>query len=124
MWRDDALWHYRRPMRATPRETSFRMSRVRHFGTEPELRIRRGLRSLRVSFRLHVASLPGTPDIVIPKARTVLQVHGCFWHGHHCNRGQLPATNRPYWRAKVERNRVRDRKTARALRKLGWRVLT
>lgn len=106
------------------RATSFRMSRVRHWDTEPELIIRRVLRGLGLRYRAHLVSLPGKPDIVIPAHRTVIRVHGCFWHGHKCRRGRLPASNRSYWRAKINTNRLRDRRTEAQLRKLGWSVLT
>jgi len=107
-----------------PAATRFRMSRVRRQGTEPELFVRRALRALGWPFRLHVKGLPGSPDIVLPDRRTVLLVNGCFWHGHHCKRGQLPTANETYWTKKIERNRVRDRRTQRRLRAQGWRVFT
>ena len=107
-----------------PDATHFRMSQVRRQGTEPELLVRRILRALGWRFRLHVKSLPGRPDVVLPDYRTVIRVHGCFWHGHHCKRGRRPTTNEAFWRAKIERNRLRDRRTKRGLRALGWRVAT
>jgi DNA mismatch endonuclease, patch repair protein len=107
-----------------PPATHFRMSQVRRHGTEPELLVCRILRSLGWPFRLHVKSLPGCPDIVLPDHGTVLRVHGCFWHGHHCKRGRVPTTNESFWTAKIGRNRSRDRSTQRRLRALGWRVVT
>jgi len=73
--------------------------------------------------KLNERRLPGAPDIVIPSLRVALFVHGCFWHGHHCKRGcRVPRTRRKYWKAKIARNRARDRRNAHALRGLGWRV--
>ncbi len=107
-----------------PPATSFRMSQVRQSDTEPELIVKKVLRELDLRFQSHVGSLPGKPDMVIPDYRTAIRVHGCFWHGHACRRGRLPATNRSYWREKVKRNQLRDARTEAQLRKLGWRVLT
>jgi len=100
------------------------MAAVRHYDTEPEMQVRRVLRTLSLRFRGHVKALPGRPDIVVSSRRLVLQVNGCFWHGHRCRRGTPPATNRAFWRAKVTRNRARDARCARSLRREGWRVFT
>jgi len=104
--------------------TSLRMSRVRHRDTAPELIVKRKLRKLGLRFRCHLASLPGSPDITLLERRVVIRVNGCFWHGHRCRRGRLPASNRAFWRAKIARNRLRDRQTRTQLRCLGWKVLT
>ena len=84
------------------------------------------LRRHSIRFRRHVRSLPGTPDFVLIDFRTVLFVNGCFWHGHQaCAKGlKLPTQNAGFWRAKIERNRRRDRRVARALRARGYSVLT
>ena len=75
-------------------------------------------------FRLHRPDLPGTPDLVFPRLKKVVFVHGCFWHGHHCKRGaRQPKDNAAYWRAKIARNRLRDTKSLRALRDGGWAPL-
>jgi DNA mismatch endonuclease (patch repair protein) len=74
-------------------------------------------------YRLHVASLPGTPDLVFPRLRKVINVSGCFWHMHGCGRCRIPASRRGYWVAKLERNAKRDRRTRAALQRGGWRVL-
>src|ERR1700726_4381216 len=107
-----------------PTATHIRMSKVRREGTEPELLVCRALRALGWGFQVHVKSLPGCPDVVLADCHTVLLVNGCFWHGHRCKRGRLPATNEEYWAAKIERTRSRDRSTRRQLRALGWRVVT
>jgi DNA mismatch endonuclease (patch repair protein) len=74
---------------------------------------------------LHVRDLPGTPDIVLPRYRTIVFVHGCFWHGHDCRHGSVQArTNVEFWRRKIEDNRARDLRKTRALADLGWRVET
>jgi DNA mismatch endonuclease (patch repair protein) len=108
----------------TPPERSRIMSAVRHEGTAPELRVRRILHAMGYRFSLHVRSLPGCPDIVLSKYRTVLLVNGCFWHGHWCRRGKEPTTNRAFWLAKIAMNAARDRRVAQRLRRGRWRVVT
>jgi DNA mismatch endonuclease (patch repair protein) len=100
------------------------MAKVRHWDTAPELVVQRLLGELGVAFVTHPKELPGRPDLVLRAKRVVIRVHGCFWHGHQCRRGKLPATNRHFWKRKVERNRRRDARTARRLRALGWSVHT
>ena len=100
------------------------MARVRSRDTGPELLVRRALHAAGYRYRLHRRDLPGHPDIVLSRYRAVVQVHGCFWHGHDCRRGdRLPATNAEYWRAKIQRTRDRDRAAAEALTKDGWWVV-
>ena len=104
---------------------SWIMGRVKGANTKPEMVVRRWLHAHGYRFRLHRADLPGKPDIVLAKYRTVVFVHGCFWHGHPgCGHADLPASNREYWEKKIGRNVVRDRERRRELRKLGWRVVT
>jgi len=99
------------------------MASVRTTGSEPERKVRALLRELGIRYRANVRSLPGTPDLVLPDLRRVVFVHGCFWHGHHCKHGSTrPATNAAFWRAKIAANGTRDRRVARRLRALGWRV--
>ena len=98
------------------------MARIRGKDTQPELAVRRALHRLGYRFRLHVMSLPGRPDVVLPRHRTVIQVKGCFWHGHFCLKGRVPPGK--YWRAKFARNKARDRRNDRRLRGLGWKVRT
>jgi DNA mismatch endonuclease (patch repair protein) len=92
--------------------------------TQPELAVRRVLHAMGRRFRLHRKDLPGRPDVVLPRSRAVVFVHGCFWHGHSCRKARLPSTRRAFWRNKIEGNRRRDRRNRDALRRLGWRVLT
>jgi len=98
------------------------MARIRSKDTQPELAVRRALHRLGHRFRLHVMSLPGRPDIVLTKHRTIIQVKGCFWHGHSCLGGRIPPGR--YWHAKLARNRARDQRNERRLRALGWHVRT
>lgn len=98
------------------------MGQVKGKDTRPEVAVRRALHAAGLRFRIHRADLPGAPDIVLPKHRTVVFVNGCFWHWHGCPRCRMPATNVNYWRGKIARNCARDKRNRRALNKLGWRV--
>ena len=100
------------------------MSSVRQAGTSPEQIVRRGLHALGFRFRLNLSTLPGRPDIVLPRYRVAIFVHGCFWHGHTCRAGRLPSVRQEYWLPKIQENRRRDRRKCVALRSLEWRVLT
>jgi DNA mismatch endonuclease (patch repair protein) len=101
------------------------MSRIRDKNTKPEVRVRRALHGMGYRFRLHRKDLPGSPDVVLPKWKTVVLVHGCFWHGcRKCDRGtRIPKTNTAFWLAKVAENQRRDRRVRSALRAAGWRVI-
>lgn len=100
------------------------MAAIRSANTKPEVRVRSALHAQGLRFRLHRKDLPGKPDIVLPKFRTAIFVHGCFWHCHSCKYGSVvPATRPEFWAAKRGGNVARDRKNRAALRKLGWRVL-
>ena len=99
------------------------MRKVKSRNTKPEMAIRSALHRRGFRFRLHVADLPGKPDIVLPKFKTVIQVRGCFWHGHSCKAGDLPSSNREYWINKVGRNKERDRDNELRLLNLGWSVI-
>ncbi len=98
------------------------MSRIRSKDTKPEMLVRRALHGLGFRFRLHVRTLPGCPDIVLPKHGTIIQVKGCFWHGHTCRDGRFPRSNSAYWTPKLLKNASRDRLNERKLRRLGWSV--
>ncbi|QKC99748.1 DNA mismatch endonuclease Vsr [Mesorhizobium sp. NZP2298] len=100
------------------------MSRIQGRDTEPEMIIRRGLYARGLRYRLHDRSLSGTPDLVFPSARTVVFVHGCFWHGHDCALGVQPRSNAAFWQAKIARNQQRDGQAIDALISSGWRVAT
>jgi DNA mismatch endonuclease (patch repair protein) len=106
----------------SPDQRSAVMRAVKSRNTTPEIAVRRAAHAVGLRFRLHRADLPGKPDLVFPSKRAALFVHGCFWHGHSCARGdRMPATNRDYWRAKIGRNMARDKASLSALRKLGWK---
>ena len=108
----------------TPAERSARMSRVRSKNTKPEVAVRSLLHRMGFRFRLHAKALPGKPDIVLPKHRKAIFVHGCFWHRHGvCRPLSLPASNTAFWEKKFADNVARDRRKLRALRRAGWRVL-
>lgn len=108
----------------TTQQRTENMQAVRVKNTAPELRVRSLLHRLGYRFRLHRKDLPGTPDLVFPARRSVLFVHGCFWHGHTCRRGKPPSSNIGFWLPKIASNRKRDNRAARRLRKDGWKVLT
>jgi DNA mismatch endonuclease, patch repair protein len=100
------------------------MQRIRKTNTKPELRVRSVLHRMGYRFRLYRSDLPGNPDIVLPKYRVAVLVHGCFWHQHSCSLGKLPKSNRSYWVPKLTGNCVRDGQTKKALTAAGWKVVT
>jgi DNA mismatch endonuclease, patch repair protein len=104
---------------------SYNMSRIRSKDTQPEIILRKFLFGKGFRYKLHEKSLPGTPDMVFPKYKTVLFVHGCFWHGHEeCEYFVIPKTHREWWIAKINRNKQRDTENMTKLRKQGWKVIT
>lgn len=100
------------------------MSGIRGTNTAPEIFLRKALHAQGFRYRLGGAGLPGRPDLVFPRLRTVIFVHGCFWHRHECNYFKWPRSNPEFWRNKLEGNVLRDIKNKKALQRLGWRVLT
>jgi DNA mismatch endonuclease (patch repair protein) len=106
---------------------SWNMSRIRAVDTKPEMYVRRLIYSMGYRYRIHVSALPGKPDLVFPRRRKVIFVHGCFWHQHpgrRCRDSRLPKTSLRYWRPKLKRNAVRDMQHIKSLKKRGWKVLT
>lgn len=100
------------------------MRSIRKTDTSPELAVRRIIHRLGFRYRLHVRELPGTPDIVLPRLKKAVLVHGCFWHQHKgCRLAKLPRSRPEYWLPKLARNQERDEIAERALASLGWRVL-
>jgi DNA mismatch endonuclease, patch repair protein len=100
------------------------MSKVRSKNTKPEIVVRKLLHHLGFRFRLHKKELPGKPDIVLPKYKTVVFVNGCFWHQHEgCKKSKLPKSNRVFWVDKLSNNIKRDKKNICALEDLGWQVI-
>jgi DNA mismatch endonuclease, patch repair protein len=104
-------------------QRSRNMARIKSKNTTLELRVRSLLHRLGYRFRLHRRDLPGTPDIIFPGKRSVIFIHGCFWHGHTCLKGALPTSNSEFWKAKISKNIDRDKRTLSELKALGWRVL-
>ena len=101
------------------------MSRIRSKDTEPEMRVRRALHARGYRFRVHRIDLPGTPDIVLPRFRICVFVHGCFWHGHeNCQKARLPRTRAGFWSDKIYRNQERDNRIVATLEQDGWKVVT
>jgi DNA mismatch endonuclease (patch repair protein) len=99
------------------------MRSVKSRDTKPEMAVRQFLHRLGYRFRLHRKDLPGTPDLVFPRLKKVVFVHGCFWHGHNCARGnRIPKSNRDYWLAKISRNRERDKLNRALLQAQGWGI--
>lgn len=107
--------------RLTPQRRSWLMSRVRGKNTSPEIRVRRCAHALGLRFRIHRADLPGKPDLVFPKRRLALFVHGCFWHRHPgCRKATRPSSK--YWATKFKLNVKRDTRVLAELKALGWRI--
>lgn len=108
----------------TREQRSSNMAAIRGKDTKPEMIVRRIAHQLGYRFRLHRRDLPGTPDLVFPKLKKIINVHGCYWHMHTCRWGAVtPKTNAAFWHAKRTGNVERDRRTLHSLRAAGWRVL-
>lgn len=109
----------------TPEERSKLMGLVKSKDTKPEMRVRRGLFAMGLRYRLQGKNLPGRPDIVFNKYRTVVFVHGCFWHRHPgCKKTRTPKSNVSFWEKKFEANVVRDKSVLEQYERLGWTVVT
>ncbi|WP_174921914.1 very short patch repair endonuclease [Burkholderia metallica] len=98
------------------------MSGIRGKNTKPELVVRKALYERGLRYRLHVRSLAGTPDLVFPRYKAVVFVHGCFWHRHNCALFKMPSSRPEFWREKLDRNRERDREHMTKLLQDGWRI--
>lgn len=107
----------------SPEKRSQMMSGIRAKNTRPEMIVRRALHARGFRYRIHVKDLPGKPDLVFPRYKSVLFIHGCFWHGHNCHLFKMPGTHTEFWQAKIQKNRENDAKAKAALATLGWRVL-
>ena len=104
-------------------QRSRNMSAIKSKNTKPEIKVRKILHSMGYRFRLHRKDLPGSPDIVLPKYKTVIFVHGCFWHRHqNCKYASNPKTRREFWEKKFKENIERDKKTQEKLKNLGWKT--
>jgi len=98
------------------------MSKISGKETKPEIQVRKFLFAQGFRYRKNDKRYPGKPDIVLPKYKTVIFIHGCFWHGHNCKRGNLPETRRIFWENKISGNIARDKRNKKELEKLGWNV--
>lgn len=98
------------------------MAAIKAANTKPEMQVRRALHLKGLRYRLHAKDLPGKPDLVFPRFRAVIFVHGCFWHGHDCHLFKMPTTRRDFWESKISRNLANDEKAVSALRDAGWRT--
>lgn len=108
----------------TPVQRHRNMAAIHSFSTKPELKLRRALWHQGFRYRINDKNLPGRPDLVLPKFRTAIFVHGCFWHGHKdCKYYTVPKTNTEFWKAKVARNQERDQEVWRKLEAKGWSVI-
>lgn len=107
----------------TPQARSALMARIGGKNTAPEILVRRLAHGLGYRFRLHRRDLPGSPDLVFPRLRKIVLVHGCYWHGHGCKIGRLPKSNVGFWADKIAKNRARDARNLADLRQLGWQTL-
>lgn len=106
-------------------QRSYNMSRIRSTNTKPEMLVRKFLHAHGYRYRLHVKNMPGKPDIVLPKYKTVIFVHGCFWHGHEgCKYYVVPKTKTEWWLNKINTNIANDTKAITALRIAGWKIIT
>lgn len=113
-------WSLRLADIVSPDVRSRMMAGIRSQNTKPELLVRCGLHRRGFRFRLHSRNLPGRPDVVLPKYKTVVFVHGCFWHGHDCSGFKWPKTREDFWRSKIESNRARDAEVLQRILALGW----
>lgn len=108
----------------SPEQRRHTMSRIRSKDTKLEMKIRRLVHGMGYRYRLHRSDLPGKPDLVLPRHRKVIFVHGCFWHSHDCAAGRKrPKSNKEYWLPKLQRNKDRDAKNQAELKALGWGCL-
>ena len=108
----------------SPERRSANMRRIRSSDTAPEIIVRRLIHGMGFRFRLHVDTLPGKPDIVLPRLKRIIDVRGCFWHQHPgCIDSHIPKTRLKYWKPKLEKNQRRDKENENKLRALGWRIL-
>jgi DNA mismatch endonuclease (patch repair protein) len=109
----------------TKEQRSFNMSRIKGKDTKPEMLVRKYLHAQGFRYKLHDKTLPGKPDLVLPKYKTVLFVHGCFWHGHtNCRYFKIPQTRTEWWTEKINKNIANDLNAIKMLKKEGWKIIT
>jgi len=100
------------------------MASVKNKNTKPEVNIRKALFAKGLRYKIHNKKLPGCPDLVFPKYKAVIFIHGCFWHNHDCKLGKLPSSNVAFWKEKLEKNAERDKRDIIKLKAMGWKVRT
>ncbi|HNR16724.1 MAG TPA: DNA mismatch endonuclease Vsr [Chitinophagaceae bacterium] len=104
---------------------SYNMSQIKATNTKPEILVRKFLHANSFRYSLHKKTLPGKPDIVLPKYKTIIFIHGCFWHGHkNCKYFVVPKTRTQWWLDKINTNKANDAKAVKALKKEGWKIIT
>jgi DNA mismatch endonuclease (patch repair protein) len=104
---------------------SYNMSQIKSGNTKPELLVRKFLHARGFRYKLHDKTLPGKPDIVLPRYKTIIFIHGCFWHGHaNCKYFKIPQTRTAWWLQKINTNKANDAKSVKALKKDGWKIIT
>jgi len=109
----------------TQAQRSYNMSQIKGKNTKPEMLVRRFLHAQGLRYKLHDKTMPGKPDLVLPKYRTVIFIHGCFWHGHkNCRYFVVPKTRTDWWLNKINTNQANDLKYQKDLKKQGWKVIT
>jgi DNA mismatch endonuclease, patch repair protein len=108
----------------TSSQRSAQMALIGSKNSKFERAVRARLHIAGYRYRLHVRGMPGTPDLVFPARRKVVFLHSCFWHGHGCRLSRMPKSRKGYWNKKITSNRARDARNERALRRLGWKVLS
>ncbi len=99
------------------------MSGIQGKNTKPEVVLRKALHAKGFRYKLYDQTLPGKPDMVLPKYRAIIQINGCFWHAHECHLFKWPASRQEFWKEKLKKNRIRDQKNYEAVQQLGWRLL-
>ena len=110
--------------RITREHRSWNMSRIKSCNTKPEIVVRSLLHNMGYRFRLHRKDLPGKPDIVLPRYKSIIFIHGCFWHRHkECKNTTSPKTKKTFWREKFKANVIRDKKVQEELKSMGWKIL-
>lgn len=109
--------------RHTPLQRSFNMQQVKSKNTKPEILVRKLLWNNGYRYRLHFEKLPGKPDIVFPRKKKVIFIHGCFWHKHNCSHFKWPKTNTAFWKEKINQTVERDQRNLLELTKMGWDAL-
>ena len=109
----------------TQQQRRFNMQQIKGKNTKPELLVRKYLHAQGFRYKLHDNTLPGKPDLVLPKYKTVIFIHGCFWHGHtNCNYFTIPKTRTQWWTEKINKNRLNDANARKLLKKDGWKIIT